>query len=73
MTGITLLIEQYKLNHEIPSYVETICDFAAEMGMEIDEIVDNIDDNLKNRIKTEFIKNNYFPNNKVEKTLEDFF
>lgn len=72
MEGINLLIERFKLNHNYETYIETIVDFAAEYEVEIEEIVDNIDGTLKHKIEVEFIKKNWFPERKIENSLDDF-
>jgi len=73
MNGINLLIEKYKKTNNLSSYIETICDFSKEYDIEVEEIVDNLDDNLKKQVQIEFIKKNYFPDNKIEGTMDDFF
>jgi len=73
MDGINLLIERFKQDNNIETYIETVLDFAVHHEIEVEEIVDNIDSNLKKKIEVEFIKNNYFPNRKIECTLDDFF
>jgi len=72
MEGINLLIERFKINYGYAGYIETIVDFAAEHDIEIEEIVDNIDGILKKKVEMEFIKKNWFPNKKIETSLEDF-
>ena len=72
MEGINLLIERFKISHNYSGYIETIVDFAEEYEVEIEEIVDNIDGNLKRKVEIEFIKNNWFPDKKIENSMEDF-
>ena len=72
MQGINLLIERFKISNNFDTYIEAIVDFSKEYEVEVEEIVDNLDTQLKNKVKTEFIKLNYFPNKKIEASLDDF-
>ncbi len=72
MEGINLLIEKHKMRYKFVSYIETIVDFAKEHDIEVEEIVDSIDKNLKKKVEVEFIKNNWFPNKKIETSLDSF-
>jgi len=72
MEGINLLIERFKIDHNYNGYIETIVDFASEHEVEIEEIVDNIDGTLKRKVEIEFIKKNWFPNKKIENSLDEF-
>ena len=70
--GINYLIERHKLDHEFETYIEAITDFAEHHEIEVEEIVDIMDPILKEKVKIEFIKRNYFPDKKIECTLDDF-
>lgn len=73
MEGVNLLIEKYKRDNNLSSYIEAVCDFAAEFEIEVEEIVDNLDVNMKKQVQIEFIKKNYFPDVKIEGSMDDFF
>lgn len=73
MEGVNLLIEKYKRDNNLSSYIEAVCDFAAEFEIEVEEIVDNLDNNMKKQVQIEFIKRNYFPDVKIEGSMDDFF
>jgi len=72
MEGINLLIERFKIAQGYDGYIETIVDFASEHEVEIEEIVDNIDGTLKRKVEIEFIKKNWFPDRKIENSMDDF-
>jgi len=73
MDGINLLLNKFMKAAGSDSYIETICDFSKEHDIEIEEIVDNLDPILKKQVETEFIRKNYFPNKKLEGSMDDFF
>lgn len=73
MEGVNLLIEKYKKDNNLSSYIEAVCDFATEFEIEVEEIVDNLDVNMKKQVQIEFIKKNYFPDVKIEGSMDDFF
>ena len=72
MDGLTLAIEKYKKEMGYKTYIETIVEFVEIHGLDFYDVVDQIDPILKKKVQTEFIKLNYFPDKKIEGTLDDF-
>jgi len=73
MNGINLLLNKFMKASNSDSYIEAICDFSKEHEIEIEEIVDNLDPILKKQVEIEFIRKNYFPNRKLEGSMDEFF
>jgi hypothetical protein len=71
MEGFTVMIEKRVVEENV-GYIEAVCDLARENDIEVEEIVDHVHPQLKEKIKIEFIKKNYFPDMKIEGTLDDF-
>ena len=56
------------------SYIEALIDFAHKNHIEeFEELVDLLHPIVKDKVKTEFISKNYFPDRKVEGKLDEFF
>lgn len=72
MDGLTLAIEKYKKEMGYKGYIETIVEFVEINGLDFYDVVDQIDPILKKKVQTEFIKHNYFPDKKIDGTLDDF-
>jgi hypothetical protein len=72
LSGINLQIENLVAGGEL-NYIEAVLHFCEENNIEIDEVADLIDPILKEKLKTEFVRLNYFSEKKIPNQLKDFF
>ena len=72
LDGISLQIEQLVAKEQI-SYVDATLHFCKKLKLDPDEIKDIVHPNIVDKLKTEFIKNNHFPDKKLNSSLSDFF
>lgn len=71
LTGISLQIEKLMAEEGL-NVIEATIQFAEINGIDIEEMGDLIDPILKEKLKTEFIKKNFFSDKKIENSLTDF-
>jgi hypothetical protein len=55
------------------SFKEAVLTFSEEKEMEVEEVYDLLNPIIKEKLKNEFILNNYIPALKIETKLENFF
>lgn len=71
LDGISLQIEQLVAQEGL-SYIDATIHFCQKFGLDLEEAKEILHPNLIEKIKTEFVKKNYFPDQKIENSIEDF-
>jgi len=72
LDNFNLQIEKLAAKHK--SYIAAICEFAEENGIdEFEEVIPCLNSIILEKVKTEFIKKNFFSNKKITNALDSFF
>lgn len=72
LDGLSLQIEQL-VSKDGLSYVEAMVHLSETFKIEVEELAGQVHPNIIAKIKTEFIKKNFFPAKKIDNSLDDFF
>ena len=73
MKGLDLQIEQFKINKNYDSYIETLVDFCEANQVDVEDIVSDLSPSTIKKIKYEFIQLNMVKGEKIETSLDKFF
>lgn len=71
MAGIDLQIERIRQAKQM-DYIEAICEFAKQNGVEVEDIAKELHSSTKDKLKYDFIKRNMVKGKHVEPSLEIF-
>lgn len=71
MSNLELQLEQYKINNQLDSYIDTITLFAEENEIDVEDVASKLRPEFVNKLKYEFIKRNMVRGEKITTSMED--